>query len=377
MVKTRFTRQSLAAGAALVIAVAGGAWFLSSNNPSEDATQAEQPDPATITNEQMQRLGIRLQPAKRAETELVGTLPGIVSLPPDARVAVTTLFAGTVAKVLVIQGQRVRAGEPLAVVRTAETIQFGGELARAQADLAVSRAAASRLETLAREGVVAVSRAEEARAQLQRTEATLRENRRLLSIGGGSTDGTVVLRAPISGRVASVAVEAGVATGGGGPAPFVVENDSKLSLDLQIPERLAGRIRPGMTVEVASTESNGQPLKGRIVSVAGSLDPVTRSIPAKAVLDDGATLSPGKSIMAVVAGADSGEDFGVSVPSGAVAKIEGRDYVFMRSGPKFIRRPVQVLGEAGGRTIIADGLRVGETVAVSGIAELKSLTAEQ
>lgn len=371
-------KRHIAAGATILLVLAGVGWLASGGGDQAEQASEAAADPGALTDAQIRQLGIRLEPAQAAGAAPVGTLPGVVSLPPEARVAVTSPFAGTVLRVMVIQGQRVRAGEPLAVVRTAETVQFGADLARAEADLAVDRAAAARLDTLAREGVVAGSRADEARAALYRTKATIRENRRLLALGGAAGDGTATLRAPIAGRVAIAAIEAGATTGGGGPAPFVIENDSALTLDLQVPERLAGRILPGMAVEIAGTDPARPAARGRILSVGASLDPATRSIPAKAALDAGSVLTPGKGIMAVVTGdAGTGGATALSVPSPAVTRMDGQDYVFVRSGARFVQRKVIVAAEAAGRTIITDGLRAGETVATSGVAELKSLLAGQ
>lgn len=362
--------------AALLTALAGGYWATRSSDEPAARDAAEAAQPGRLSAAQVRQIGIRLEPAQAAGALPLGTVPGVVSLPPEARVAVTSPFAGTALQVLVIQGEQVAAGQPLAVVRAAETVQFSAELARAQADLGVSRAAADRLAMLAREGVVSGARADEARAAQSRTEATIRENRRLLAMAGASGDGTVTLRAPIAGRVASVAIDTGGAVGGGGMAPFVIENITALRLDLQVPERLAAQVRPGMPVEV--TVGEGQPaLAGRMLSVAASLDPVTRSVAARASISSGAGLVPGKGVMAVISGLADNGPRGVSVPAAAIARIDGQDHVFVRSGDRFIRRKVTVAAEAGGRSVLAEGLRAGEPVAISGIAELKSLLAGQ
>lgn len=371
----KYDKRHFAAAAALLALVAGGAWLLRGTGEQPQQTEAAA-DPAVLSDAQIRQLGIRVEPAQVSGSAPVGTVPAVVSLPPDARVAVTSPFAGTVLRVFVLLGQRVQAGDPLAVVRTAETVQFGADLARSEADLAVARAAYTRLETLARQGVVAWSRADEARAALLRTEATIRENRRLLAHGGASRDGTVTLRAPISGRVATAAVDAGAPVGGASAAPFVIENDRALTLDLQVPERLAGRIQPGMTVEIATGDAAQPAARGRIVSVGASIDPATRSVAAKAMLDGATGLPPGKAVMAIVAGDAQGTP-GVAVPTTAVLRMDGQDVVFVRSGNRFVRRPVTVAAEAGGRSFLATGLRAGEPVAVSGVAELKSLLAGQ
>lgn len=370
-------KRHIAGAAALLAAVAGGYWITRTASDGVSGPQVAPADPGALSDAQMRQLGIRLEPAREAGAIPVGTVPGVVSLPPEARVAVTSPFAGTALRVLVIQGDKVTVGQPLAVVRAAETVQFGAELARAQADLGISRAAADRLAMLAREGVVAGARADEARAMVNRTEATIRENRRLLAMAGASGDGTVTLRAPIAGRVATVAIDTGAAVGGGGAAPFVIENDAALMLDLQVPERLVAQLRPGMAVEVAAGDGASATIMGRLLSVATSLDPMTRSVAAKASIAAAPGLVPGKGVMVIVSG-DAGDGRrGVSVPTAAVTRIDGQDYVFVRDGQRFVRRKVIIAAEAGGRSVLGDGLKPGEPVATSGVAELKSLLAGQ
>jgi cobalt-zinc-cadmium efflux system membrane fusion protein len=138
---------------------------------------------------------------------------------------------------------------------------------------------------------------------------------------------------------------------------------------VQIPERLAGAVRPGMAVVV---EQDGVSAKGAILSVAPSLDPVTRSVAAKASLAGGSALVPGKGVMVAIAG--TGQAGGVSVPAAAVARVDGADQVFLRVAQGFRRVSVRVAGQIGGRAFIAGGLKPGDVVAASGVAELKSLS---
>lgn len=362
------------AGLALVLAAGGAWWTLSTRSAPPAPAGAAQT--GRIGAAEANRLGVRLAAAVVANEVPVGMVPATVTLPPAARVAVTSPFAGTAVRVLVVPGQQVRQGEALAVVHAPETVQFGAELARADADRAFARTNAARLETLAREGVVAGVRADEARAALRRSEASMREQRRLLGLAGAGSDGTITLRAPIAGRVASVGIDTGAPVGAGAAAPFVIENDAALALDLQLPERLAGQVRPGMTVTVAGAPGV-PPVSGRVVSVAPSLDPASRSVAARASLSGGAGLVPGKGVMAVISGAADAARSGVSVPSAAVTRVEGADYVFVWSGGTFHRRKVELAADAGGRAVLAAGLKPGERVAVSGVAELKLLLGGQ
>lgn len=342
---------------------------------AQTAPNRADPDFIAVSAEQRARLGIRVDVAQPADAVPVGTVPGVVSLPPEARVAVTTPFAGTVLQVLVIQGQAVAKGQALAVVRAAEAVQYGAALARSQAELPVAAANAARLGQLAREGIIAPARADEARAALRAMQATVSENRRLLALGGAGSNGTITLRAPIAGRVAAVGVDTGAAVGMG-PAPFIVENTENLRLDLQVPERLAGQVRAGMPVSVTQ---DGRSVRGTVLAVTASLDPLTRSLSARASLPAGAGFVPGKGVAVTIAGpvaapvAALGRRAGVSVPTSAVTHSDAGDQVFVDQAGGFRRMKVTVAGELDGRTILTGALRAGDRVASAGVAELKAM----
>lgn len=290
-------------------------------------------------------------------------VPATVSLPPAARVAVTAPFAGAVRQLHVIEGQEVRAGQLLATVVSREALSLASDRARANARVELAEANASRIGKLASEGVVAAARADEARAALRAAQVDRMEAARILARGGASDDGIVRLVAPISGRVSHV----GVATGGpldGMTAPFVIDAANRYALRLQIPERLAGRVRPGMAVLLPGGA------RGTIQSVAPGIDPETRSLGAIARIGAVPGLVAGSSLTVTIIGNAAGR--AVAVPSAAVARLDGRDVVFIRSQSGFAPVPVLVGAVADGRAVILEGLAEGATVAVSGLPELKS-----
>lgn len=349
----------------------------------------------SLSPQQIAALGIGFAPAQAASALPLGSVPATITLPPAARVAVTTPYPGTLVRLLVIEGQSVRAGEALGVVKAAQSVQFSGALARSRAELPMLAAQAARLSQLAAEGIIAPARADEARASLRAAQATLAENQRLLAMGGaGSADGTITLRAPIAGRVAAVSAQTGAMVGDGA-APFLVENTSQFQLDLQIPERLAHKARKGAIVDVLLDGVAG---RGVILSVAPSIDPQTRALAAKASLNWPAGLPasavPGKNLQATLrnagerAGDSAASDAGapaLTVPLAAITRLGDQDVVFVRlpadpvarSAIRLRATPVVVAGEAGGMAFIQQGLRAGTPVAISGIAELKSLSAGQ
>ena len=176
----------------------------------------------------------------------------------------------------------------------------------------------------------------------------------------------MTLRAPITGRLAMVNVQ----TGGpvdGMTAPFVVENTSAQMLDLQLPERMANSVFPGMVVEVPV--AGGEPVRGSIISVSGTIDPVTRSLLAKARLDTSPALVSGKAVTALLKGTSPTP--GTSIPAAAVTRMGDKDIVFVRTSKGFEQRAVTVASRTSDQAVLSAGLKPGEKVATSGISELK------
>ena len=160
-------------------------------------------------------------------------------------------------------------------------------------------------------------------------------------------------------------------------APFVIEATGRYQIELQVPARLAGQVRPGMAVEVQLPASDGgepSTVAGQILSVSPSVDPQTRSVMARASLGAAPGVVAGQNLMVAITGA--GEGRGTSVPSQAITRIDGADHVFVQTGSTFTPRAVTVVGNSGGTAVISAGLRVGEVVATSSIAELKAAAAE-
>ncbi len=335
-----------------------------------DSSEPEAPE-----GQETPGLAIETAEAETASGVPLGSVPGRITLPPEARHAVTSPFPGAAIRIYVIEGQPVRQGAPLALVRATQPVSISGDIARARAELAVAESQAARIGQLAEEGVVAQARADEASARLQQARATLAEAQRMAAMSGTGPDGTMTLRAPISGRVAHVGIDTGEMVGEGA-APFIVEASGPLRVELQLPERLAQQVRPGMAVDVelSGSDDSAPPITGQILTVAPSIEMETRSVMATASISAAPGLVAGQNVMVVISGADSGE--GVAVPSAAVTRIGGEDQVFVREGDAFVPRAVEVVANAGGRAVIAQGLAAGEVVATSSIAELKAASAE-
>lgn len=363
------SRKLVFGGLLAALAALGGIWFMVSGRGKEEPAKAEvaAAPHGGLSDEQFARLGVKTVTAALAENVPIGTVPATVTLPPESRVAVTASLPGAVRQVFVIEGQEVSRGQPLATIVSRDAMALGGNRSRAGARIDLARTNLARAEALYREGVIAAARVDEARAELRQAQSEAGEATRMLAASGASDNGVVTLRAPIAGRVSKVAVQ----TGGpvdGLTAPFVIDATYAYQLDLQLPERLAGTVKPGMAVSLPGN------VTGTVLSVAPALDPVTRSVPAKARIGAAPGLIAGKSVL-VALHADA-QTAVVSVPSAAIVRIGDKDVVFVSTGKRFAVREVTLGGSANGQTAILSGLKPGEVIAASSIPELKMLLGE-
>lgn len=366
----------LIGGALGLVALALAWWFMprSSGDAPTPATESaaaksDAPKEIALSAAQAKALSLRFAPAEQAALIPIATLPAMIAPPPNARVAVAAQLPGVVTRVFVVEGQDVRVGQPLATVSSRDIVTLGAELARARARLDVARANAARLAQLAKEGIVAPARADEASAQFHQAQVDVSEQGRLISMANGSTGGAgYTLTAPIRGRISMMTIETGKALDPGA-APFVIDAGGPMQAQAQLPERLIGKIQPGMTVRAAGAE-------GKVLAVGTAIDPATRSASLTASLQGSGSVRAGQALsLAVMGPAPQGA---VRVPGDAMAQIGGANVVFVRSAKGVVARPV-TLAEGGegaeGERIILSGLKPGEEVAMSAVSELKALAA--
>ncbi|QJU59850.1 efflux RND transporter periplasmic adaptor subunit [Sphingomonas sp. AP4-R1] len=336
--------------------------------------EAKAPEPAAkgppgsigLTPAQVARLDIAFAAATAATEVPVADVPATIAPPPNARVAVAATIPGSVTRTMVVEGQQVRAGQPLAVIASREVLTMQAAMEQASARAAVSRASAHRLDQLAREGVIAGARADEAGASRREAEAELGEQKRALAlIHAGRSGGTYTLTAPIAGTVTKAAIEAGAPVDGTS-APYVIDAAGRYEITAQLPERLIGQIRPGMKVVLEG-------VTGTVTSVGSTVDATTRSALLRATVPASAGFISGRATtVTLLKPATSGA---IAVPTNAVVMIEGKPVVFVRTPGGIVRRAVTSAGAAGDLTVLLSGVKAGEQVAISGTSELKALAA--
>lgn len=354
-----------------VVGAGFGAWhFMAGSDPaappapSAAASARGKDGTLNVAPEQAKQFGISLTPAVPATEATLATLPAVIAPPQNARQAVAAPLPGVVMRTMVVEGDSVRRGQPLAVVASRDVLSLSGDLSRASARLGVAQSSARRLSQLDREGIIAGARAEEARALAAEARADVSEKSRILRlVNGHGGSGTYTLVAPIAGRVTGATIQVGSPVDGT-TAPYVIDAVDRYEVQAQLPERLVGSVRPGMGIRLGT-------LRGVVTAVGSTIDPATRSAILKAALPAGSSVVAGGATSVVLFGpAPAGA---VSVPAAAVTNLNGSDVVFVSNGRGYQTRKVVTGGTSDGATVILSGVRPGEQVVSSGTSALKAL----
>ncbi|HUX09969.1 MAG TPA: efflux RND transporter periplasmic adaptor subunit, partial [Terriglobia bacterium] len=265
-------------------------------------TQTQEPAPATISGVAIETVHAQAGPEYY---EAVGTVT------PETSSVLGAEISGTVRKILVKAGDRVRRGQLLAVIdaRTQqalleaasagieESVQGLAEVRQAiQAATANRKFAEATFDRykalLAKESVSqqeydnAETRYLGAVANEKATEARLKqmEARRRQAQAQHSTAATVLsysrIVSPIDGVVAAKSVDEGTVVMPGTPL-LTIEDTGDFRLDANVPEKFLGLIHIGQSVPVTLGSEQAE---GRVIEVVPSADPSTRTFIAKVAL---------------------------------------------------------------------------------------------
>ena len=274
-------------------------------------------------------------------------------------------FAGRVTRIHADVGQAVQAGQVLAELASPEFGAAQAEHARAQADAQLARQALTRQRELFEAGVLARKELELAEAERARAEAELARTHARTRLYGSSEGVNLQLglRAELRGTVVERNLNPGqeVRPEGTGAPLFVVSDPARLWVQIDAHEADVRELRPGATVRLVVPVLGEQAFTARVAAVTDQIDPATRTIKVRAVVDNPQRLL--KSEMLAQAHYERELAQSVEVPASAVFLRGKQHYVFVQSAPGvFAPRDVTLAHEGGQKVLIGTGLQVGERV---------------
>jgi len=382
-------RTSLSILVIVIAALAGGC--RRTINPSAPVTSAQAPAQTAD---------------KTIETEIVTTAPlaggisatGKILVPEDRTAVIGPVNQGRIVKLYAGQGSRVRKGQKLAELESADIDQAEADYLKALADSENARRSATaeirlaqqtydRTKALYEKTVVPGKNLQSAEHDLEvakasaenniaSTRATLTAARRhllILGLNDAAIDAlsnkpalaaTFALNSPIDGIVVERNATIG-ATVGTDANVFKIIDISRVWIDANVFEKDLPRVRNGQPVKVTVTAFPGTTFSGRVILINSVVDPDSRTVRVRTeVSNPDGRLKP--DMFANVEIITDVNSTAVSAPQSAVLEDGGKTIVFVAEGTGYKERQVQLGIKTGDRVEIIDGLKAGDKVVVKG-----------
>ncbi|HTJ47548.1 MAG TPA: efflux RND transporter periplasmic adaptor subunit [Kofleriaceae bacterium] len=331
--------------------------------------------------DEVKPVSVVCEPAQAGAVADRVTLRGIVGAPPDKDAIVAAAVAGRLLEVKVKEGDRVKAGDPIATVddpalapavKEADAAVAAARAAQINADAALARA-----KRLLDQGIAPRRDVEdaEARAAGAASEVAAADARRDVA---ARQLARAKLTAPIAGVVVHVMKRAGELVDGT-PATPVAEIADPTSLEIKADAPAADlvRIKDGAKVTLELDALPGTTLDGTVLLVSPAVDPATSLGTVRVAIDPSSAKDvslklglAGKITIPVAARANA-----ITVPATAVRRSTdgGEEVVVCEKADKGFEAkvtPVETGAHMGDRIEIREGLEAGQPIAVRHVVGL-------
>lgn len=309
--------------------------------------QAQKSTPVIVAEAKIETLQDRI--------EVLGTLRA------NETVEITATITDTITVIHFDDGQRVAAGDILIEMTSVEE---HAQLEEEQSNVAEARKQFERLAPLVKKGAASQTLLDQRERELATAQA------RFKAIESRLQDRLIL--APFSGVVGLRNISPGALVEPG-DVITTLDDVSVMKLDFTVSTVHLAALKSGATIQARSPAFKEQVFSGTVKSINSRIDPVSRSILARAVIDnpDG-KLKPGL-LMTVELLNNKRE--GVVIPEEALIPSGRANYVMVvdQSGSpaKALRRNVEIGLRLFGSVEVIEGLEAGELVITHGNSRIR------
>lgn len=347
---------------------------------SEPAEQTPPPGETWLTEAQIRGAHLAIEPAGQRTLALHLVTAGRVAFDEGQVAHVFSPVSGRVTKVLGAFGQRVGAGDVLAIIESPDLGSAWSDLLKARADRVAAEHELERQKSLfeqhaaaERDWEAAQDNAAKAKAEVERAELRLKM---LHAPGTGPATQEFLLRSPIPGQIVNRTATPGLEVQGMLSSAnlvqelFTVGDIDRVWVWGDVYERDLAKVRRGQKVSITSVAYPGRAVVGSVDFVADALDRETHTARIRcAVSNAQRQLKPE---MYVTLSVELERQETLALPRAAVVRSGDRQIVFVEDGKaedgrtRFRQRAVELGDADDGWVSIRSGLVPGERVVVSG-----------
>ena len=287
---------------------------------------------------------------------------------------------GRIVEVVAQLGDNVNAGTTLARISSPELTKAQLAYLRAHSLALLNERAAKRAKLLLDADVIGAAELQRREAELQVSRAELsaaKDQLRLLGVFDEAVS-DLVKRGQILPSVAITATKSGTVIRRNVVTGQVVQPSDQLFkvADLStvwavgdVPEHIASNVIAGQHVEIEVPALGNISLDGVIVYVANTVNPQTRTITVRTVVENAdRKLKP--AMLASMRITETPQKQ-IVIPESAIVRKSNKDYVYINEGNNtYLRAPVELGPEIGNLRPVIAGLSVGQRIVIDGAFDI-------
>ncbi len=340
---------------------------------SAQASKSATPELFTIPQDQMSHVQVvTIEPTKLTRTL---RLTGSVEYNAFETTPVVSQVGGPVTRILVVPGDHVKQGQPMLEVSSPDYSQMLDTYLKASDASRLADRNYARAQDLYQHQALAERDLQQAENDRDQARADLDAAEQGLKILGvknpadlskAPANANIPVLAPISGEVVERQVSPGQVLQAGQTQAFTISNMATVWVLANVYQTDLAYIHKGDDVAV-QTDAYPDTFHGKISYISPALDPNTRTLQARIVVDNKGDKLKRDMYCTVTVKAGSVNN-AIAVPDAAVLRDdENLPFVYVESGPaQFGRRAVRIGESTGGETQILSGLSTGDKVAGNG-----------
>lgn len=338
-----------------------------------------------LTPQQVADAKIEVQPVEVREVDDTILTSGTITLDDQRTGHVFSPVTGRVVDIVAALGQRVKKGDPLAVIESPDIGSAVSDVHKAEADLIASEHDLNRKKALFEQKAGSAADLEASNDNYRKAKAEVeraRQKEQLLHVGNvDAVTQRYTLPSPVDGEILFRNINPGVEvqgqySGGATVELFTVGELDKVWVLGELYELNLARVHVGSPATVTVVAYPDKAFKGTVDWVSGSLDPSTRTFKVRCTFENDEKLL--RPMMYATVRISVEQDQSLAVPRSALLRLGDEKVVFVEVGDssgrvRFRQVAIDVdEGESSPWLAVAKGLEAGQRIVVNGAILLSS-----
>jgi|SRR3990167_2171637 membrane fusion protein, heavy metal efflux system len=324
----------------------------------------------TMLDSSIKSSGLELLKVEPMMFENALELKGELKFPDNFESFITPKASGTLVKTYSTIGDKVSQGDLLATVQSQDLIRLNAERSIAMDTLQFSRKKMEQERTLFQKRVSPEIDYINAQREFEDAQIRANELNSLIRSYGGSGNGTIEVRAAMSGTILQVLGAVGSNVTPASPL-FKIANTSQLLAIVNVPADKLNEINPDNKVTVKpQTQTGTEEALGRIKYISDVIDPKTRTAQVFIEISNQFKWRSGQLITAQIFEKQTMKQ--MVVREDALQTFRDWDVVFIRVGNDFEARPLELGDKFNGYVEVKSGLKAGQVYAAGNSYLLKA-----